>query len=85
MGYVLGASETPVIPIVAGEDFNTMIVWKELLDRGVYTNPFIFPAAEKGRAMIRTSYMTTHTQEHLDTALNIFNDLIKKYDFLKRK
>jgi len=85
MGYALGNSDSPIIPIIVGEDFNTLIIWKELFDQGVYTNPFIFPAADKGRAVIRTSYMATHTQEHLDRALNIFSDLIKKYDFLKRQ
>ena len=51
LGYEVGASESPVLPIVVGEDFNALQIWKELFARGIYTNPFIFPAADKGRAI----------------------------------
>ncbi len=40
-----------------------------LLEKGVFANPVVTPAVPPGRAMIRTSYMATHTREHLDRAL----------------
>lgn len=45
--------------------------WKSLFDRGVYVNPVISPAVPPNRAMIRTSYMATHTDTELDMILEI--------------
>lgn len=78
MGFDIGSSTTPIIPIIIGEDMKTFQVWKGLLKRGVYTNPIISPAVPAGRGLIRTSYMATHTREQLDYCLEQIYKVGKK-------
>jgi 7-keto-8-aminopelargonate synthetase-like enzyme len=70
LGFDTGSSESPVIPIVVGEDLKAFRMVRRLDDEGVFVNCVISPAVPVGRAMIRTSYMATHTREHLDRALD---------------
>jgi 8-amino-7-oxononanoate synthase len=72
MGYDVGASASPVIPLVIGDELRTFGMSKRLEDEGVFVNPVVSPAVPDGRAMIRTSYMATHTREHLERALDAF-------------
>jgi 8-amino-7-oxononanoate synthase len=72
MGFDVGVTETPIIPIVVGESRLTFMLWRALLDAGVFTNPVVSPAVPESRAMLRTSYIATHTDEQLDRALEIF-------------
>jgi 8-amino-7-oxononanoate synthase len=69
LGFDIGASASPVIPIVVGEDATAFAMVARLLEEGVFANAVISPAVSPGRAMIRTSYMATHRHEHLDRAL----------------
>jgi len=69
LGFDTGHSESPVIPILVGEDLTSYTMTTHLGDEGVFVNPVVSPAVPPGRAMIRTSYMATHTREHLDRAL----------------
>jgi 8-amino-7-oxononanoate synthase len=68
---------TPVVPVVVGEDWQTVLLWKALFDAGVYTNVALHPAVPPGGALLRTSLMATHEREHLDRALEIFSDVIE--------
>jgi 8-amino-7-oxononanoate synthase len=72
LGYDTGASVTPVIPVIVGDDTLTFYMWKQLLDAGVYVNAIISPATPKGRQLLRTSVMATHTEEQLDRVLETF-------------
>jgi 8-amino-7-oxononanoate synthase len=72
LGYDTGKSNTPIIPIFIGDDYRTGLAWKALMEMGVYTNPVVSPAVPEGQAMLRTSYMATHTKELLQEALDIF-------------
>jgi 8-amino-7-oxononanoate synthase len=72
LGYNTGATETPIIPIIIGEDNPTLLTWKMLFQHGLYTNPVLSPAVPPGQSLLRTSYMATHTEEQLDRALDIF-------------
>jgi 7-keto-8-aminopelargonate synthetase-like enzyme len=72
LGFDTGLSESPVIPLVIGEDLDAYAMTRKLQDRGVFANPVVSPAVPKGRAMMRTSYMATHTAEHLEQALEAF-------------
>lgn len=69
LGFDTGMSSTPIIPIVVGEDMAAFRMTVRLQDEGVFVNPVIAPAVPPGRALIRTSLMATHTNEHLDRAL----------------
>jgi 8-amino-7-oxononanoate synthase len=80
MGFDVGHSETAVIPVYVRQDLRTIMMWKELLDvHGIYTNPFISPGVPPKQAMLRTSYMATHTKEHLDRGLEAFRATGKKF------
>jgi 8-amino-7-oxononanoate synthase len=72
MGYDTGESASPVIPLVVGEDLTAFVMTKRLQEEGVFVNPVVSPAVPEGRALIRTSYMATHSREHLDNALEVF-------------
>ncbi len=72
LGFDTGQSESPVIPLVVGEDVAAFVMTQKLQERGVFANPVISPAVPKGRSMMRTSYMATHTMEHLEFALEAF-------------
>lgn len=72
MGYDIGNSETPVIPIIIGDDLKTMMTWKALFNAGVFVNPVVSPAVPPGRQLLRTSYMATHTEEQMDRVLEVF-------------
>jgi 8-amino-7-oxononanoate synthase len=63
---------TPIVPVVVGDDWDAVLLWKELYSAGVYTNVAIYPAVPRGGALLRTSVMATHEREHLDRALEIF-------------
>lgn len=72
LGFNAGASETPIIPVIIGDDTSTFMAWKSLYEAGIYTNPVISPAVPPELALLRTSYMATHTDEQLDRVLAIF-------------
>ena len=72
LGYDIGASETPVIPVLIGQVEETFKFWKELFDHGVFTNPVMPPAVPENSCRLRISLMATHTDEHIDFVLNAF-------------
>jgi 8-amino-7-oxononanoate synthase len=72
LGFDTGPTETPIVPVVAGEDLLVFRMWRRLFDEGVFANPIVSPAVPPGRALIRTSYMATHTPEQLDRVLEVF-------------
>ncbi len=64
--------DSPIVPVVIGDDWRCGLLWKGLYDAGVYANLAIYPAVSKGGALLRTSVMATHEPEHLDRALAVF-------------
>lgn len=72
LGYNMGPSVTPIIPIVTGDQATTILAWKKCFDAGLYTNPVLPPAVPVDSCLLRTSYMATHTDEQIDRALEIF-------------
>jgi len=63
---------TPIVPVLVGDDWKAVMLWKALYDAGVYVNVAIYPAVQRGGALLRTSVMATHEREHLDRALDAF-------------
>ena len=78
MGYDIGGTQTPVIPVIVGDDMNTFMLWKRLFDAGVFTNPVVSPAVPPGGSRLRTSYMASHTDEQLDFVLETFDKVGRK-------
>jgi 7-keto-8-aminopelargonate synthetase-like enzyme len=69
LGFETCGSQSPVIPLLIGDDAATFQMAKRLQEEGVFVNPVIPPAVPVGHGVIRTSYMATHKREHLDQAL----------------
>jgi 8-amino-7-oxononanoate synthase len=82
LGFNIGASETPIIPIKIGKDEDCFAFWHLLFNNGVFANPAVSPAVPPNEAIIRTSYMATHTEEELDKILDIFSKLGKKFGII---
>ena len=78
LGFDTGHSESPIIPIIIGDDALTFKTWRDLFDAGVFVNPVISPATAPGRQLLRTSYMATHTKDQLVKVLGIFEKVGKQ-------
>jgi 8-amino-7-oxononanoate synthase len=63
---------TQIVPVLVGDDWRAVLLWKALYDAGVYVNVAIYPAVSRGGALLRTSVMATHERDHLDRALAVF-------------
>jgi len=77
-------ANTPVVPVVVGEDWQAVMLWKALFDAGVYTNVALHPAVPPGEALLRTSLMATHRREHLDRALEVFERVLAGFPDVPR-
>jgi len=69
LGFQVGPSETPIIPILVGENETAFKMALMLQEKGVFANVAVSPAVPDGKALIRTSYMATHTEDQLDRVL----------------
>lgn len=74
LGYEVGSTTaSSIVPVHVGDLLGTGVLWRALLDRGVYTNCSLPPAVQ--RPMLRTSVMATHTDSQIDRALDAFADI----------
>jgi len=72
LGYKIGATESPIVPIVIGAPERTVQAWQALLEAGLYVNIVLPPACRADACLLRTSYSAAHTPEQIDRALAIF-------------
>jgi len=82
LGFDTGASTTPIIPIVVGEEYRLAFLWRKVFDSGVFVNAAVAPAVEPDHALLRTSYMATHEPRHLDRALAVFEQAGKEFGLI---
>jgi 8-amino-7-oxononanoate synthase len=71
---------TPVVPIVVGDDFKALFLWKALYDRGVYVNLMVHPAVPPAGALLRCSVMASHDRKTLDAAIEIFSEVKREFE-----
>ncbi len=83
MGLNTGETQTPIIPVIIGDNEKTFMLWRLLYDNGLFTNPVVSPAVPPKRSLLRVVVTATHTKEQLDRALDIFETCFKKV--MKRK
>jgi 8-amino-7-oxononanoate synthase len=83
LGFDTGNSQSAVIPLVVGDDITAFRMTIRLQEEGVFANPVITPAVPPDRAMIRTSYMATHTRDHLDRALEAFAEVGRELQVIR--
>ncbi|MEX0773213.1 MAG: aminotransferase class I/II-fold pyridoxal phosphate-dependent enzyme [Balneolales bacterium] len=84
MGYKVVDSQSPIIAVVIGEMMQSFIFWRDLFEAGVYVNAVIPPAVPKGKSLMRTSYMATHTNDQLDAILEAFHKVGVKHGIIDR-
>ena len=82
LGFDIGDSQTPIIPIIVRDEIRTILFWRALFDAGVYTNPVVPPGVPPNGSLLRTSYMATHTTDQLDKALGILETVGKNLDII---
>lgn len=75
IGFQIGTTQTPIIPILIGSEKKAFQFTQRLYEEGIFATPAIYPAVRYGEAIVRTSYMATHTEEDLDQVLEIFEKL----------
>ena len=84
MGWNVGPTETPIIPVLIGNDVTTLAIWKDLLSEGVYVNPVVSPAVDPQNSLLRVSTIATHSDAHLGKALDAFRRVGERYGLLSR-
>jgi glycine C-acetyltransferase len=77
LGYSVGASETPVIPVIFGDEAPAALFAGRLRDLGIVVTPVLFPAVPQGAARLRICVTAAHTTEDLELALDAFRRLRK--------
>jgi len=82
LGFNTLNSQTPIVPILVGDDMKTFKFWKELFEAGIFVNAVVPPAVAPNQSLLRTSYMATHTDAHLDRVLETFEQVGKKLDII---
>jgi 8-amino-7-oxononanoate synthase len=83
MGFKIIPGDTAVVPVVIGDDLKTFLFWRELFEAGVFVNAVISPAVPPGLQLLRTSYMATHEDEHLDQILEVFQKVGRELGVIK--
>jgi 8-amino-7-oxononanoate synthase len=75
-----GGHMTPVVPVIVGDDWKAVLLWRALYDAGVFVNVAIHPAVPPGGALLRTSVMATHDRPTLDRALEAFSGVKERFE-----
>jgi 8-amino-7-oxononanoate synthase len=75
-----GDHMTPIVPVIVGDDWKAVLLWRALYDAGVYVNVALHPAVPPGGALLRTSVMATHDRATLDRALEAFASVKDLFD-----
>ncbi|MEL0539234.1 glycine C-acetyltransferase [Staphylococcus debuckii] len=78
LGYDIGASETPITPVIIGDEKKTQEFSKRLKDEGVYVKSIVFPTVPRGTGRVRNMPTAAHTKEMLDEALNAYEKVGKE-------
>ena len=83
MGFEIGNTSTPIIPLFIRDNIKTFTITRDLLDEGIFVNPVVSPAVAPHDTLIRFSLMATHSKEQVTTALEKIQKVFKKHGVLK--
>lgn len=78
LGFDIGETKTPIVPVLIGPMDKTFLFWRKLYDGGVFTNPVVAPAVPPSQCRLRTSLIATHTHAQIDQALDHFATIGKE-------
>ncbi|MCX5783054.1 MAG: pyridoxal phosphate-dependent aminotransferase family protein [Elusimicrobia bacterium] len=85
IGLNTGKTETPIIPVMMGDDLKCFMMWRALFDEGVFTNPVVSPAVPPGHALMRLTLMATHTEDHITRIVKAFDVCASKIGLKREK
>ncbi len=77
-GFNVIDGRTAIVPVIVGDDDRAFLMWRKLYDAGLFVNVFISPGVPQGRQMMRTSYMSSHEESHLDFIIETFKKVGKE-------
>ena len=83
IGLAYIPSETPIVSVFVGDEGKAFRFVQELFNNGIFATPVVYPAVPFGQALIRTSYMATHTEKELEQVLRVFGKLAPQFGILK--
>jgi 8-amino-7-oxononanoate synthase len=75
LGFSIGPTESPIVPIEVGAEERAVAMWRALLEAGIYVNIMLPPACRPDACILRTSYSAAHTPQQLDRALEVFEQV----------
>ena len=82
MGFEIGNTSTPIIPLFVRDDYKTYFITRDLLEEGIFVNPVVSPAVAPQDTLIRFSLMATHTKEQVTEALEKIQKVFRKYELI---
>ncbi len=82
MGFEIGNTSTPIIPLYIRDNFLTFQITKELLDEGIFVNPVVSPAVAPQDTLIRFSLMATHTEEQIQRGLEKIQKVFRQHNLV---
>lgn len=85
IGFNVPDSPTPIIPILIGTEYKAYEFARDLFENGVFAFPAVFPAVPKGEAIIRTAFMSTHEDYHVDRVLEVLAELAWKHNIINQQ
>ena len=83
LGFNTGHSETPITPVIIGEEAKAMEFSRKLLENGVFVSAIVFPTVPRGTGRVRCMVTAGHTKEQLDEACRIFEKVGKEMNILQ--
>ncbi|TYQ97329.1 glycine C-acetyltransferase [Enterococcus faecium] len=82
VGYNIGMSETPITPVILGDEKVTQTFSKKLIEHGIYAKPIVYPTVPLGTGRIRNMPTAEHTREMLDEAVAVYQKIGKEMEFI---
>ena len=83
MGFELGPTETPILPLYVRDNDKTFLITKLLFEEGIFVNPVVSPAVAPNDTLIRYSLMATHTKEQIDYSIEHIAKVFKKLQIIE--
>ncbi len=83
LGFDIGATQTPIVPVFVGQMEDCFKMWRATFDAGIFTTPVIPPAVPPNKCMMRVTLMATHTDEQIDRIIEVFGAAGKALGIIK--
>jgi 7-keto-8-aminopelargonate synthetase-like enzyme len=83
LGFDPGPTQTPIVPLIVGDDMRAVYFWKRLFDEGLFTNCVLAPGVQQGGQRIRMCLMATHSMEDLEQVVEICGRVGKEIGIIK--